>query len=122
MRIFLNTKGKHPEKVSPELVRFLKYIEDAAPAEDECPDELIDQIENRITSLKRERGMEVNYMLFSEMLDEERMEGREEGREEGEDRIARLNLLLLADNRYEDLKRASQDKAYREHLLESMGI
>ncbi len=99
-------------------MRFLKYIEDAAPAEGECPDELIDQIENRITSLKRERGMEVNYMLFSEMLDEERMEGREEG----EDRIARLNLLLLAENRYEDLKRVSQDKAYREHLLESMGI
>lgn len=122
MRIFLNTKGKHPEMVSPELVRFLKYIEDAAPEEGEGPDELIDQIETRIASLKRERGMEVNYMLFSEMLDDERMEGRAEGRTEGEDRIARLNLFLLDESRYEDLKRASQDKEYREHLLESMGI
>lgn len=118
MRIFLNTKGKHPEMVSPELVRFLKYIEDAAPEEGEGPDELIDQIEARIASLKRERGMEVNYMLFSEMLDDE----RKEGRAEGEDRIARLNLLLLEESRYEDLKRASQDKEYREDLLESMGI
>ena len=100
----------------------LKYIEDAAPEEGEGPDELIDQIETRIASLKRERGMEVNYMLFSEMLDDERMEGRTEGRVEGEDRIARLNLLLLEESRYEDLKRASQDKEYREHLLESMGI
>lgn len=50
------------------------------------------------------------------------MAGQKEGRKEGEDRIARLNLFLLDESRYEDLKRASQDKEYREHLLESMGI
>lgn len=118
MRIFLNTKGKHPEMVSPELVRFLKYIEDAAPDEEDGQDGLIEQIETRIASLKQERGMEVDYMLFSEMLDDE----REEGRKEGENRFATLSLRLLADNRYDDLKRASLDQEYREHLYESLGI
>ena len=29
-RIFLNTRGKHPELVSPELIEFLKYMEQYA--------------------------------------------------------------------------------------------
>ena len=43
-------------------------------------------------------------------------QGLERGRDEGEDRLNRLNLRLITDNRYEDLERAAQDKAYREQL------
>lgn len=47
-------------------------------------------------------------------------EGREEGMKQGELRLARvnqLNSILIDMNRIEDLKRATQDKAYHEQLM-----
>lgn len=41
-------------------------------------------------ALKRDRGMEVQYMLFSEMLSDERKEGRKEGRTEGQNHLLQL--------------------------------
>jgi hypothetical protein len=48
---------------------------------------------------------------------EGREEGIEYGRELGEERINALNQKLIADNRTQDLLRATQDKAYQEQLL-----
>ena len=47
-------------------------------------------------------------------------EGVEDGREQGERRLARVNKLhsILMDlGRLDDLKRATQDKAYQEQLM-----
>ena len=49
-------------------------------------------------------------------------EGRSKGRSEGEDRINCLNSSLIADKRFEDLKRAIKDKEYREQLYKEYGI
>ena len=49
-----------------------------------------------------------------------REEGRELGLEEGEIRLARVNQLysiLIDMDRIDDLKRATQDKTYQEHLM-----
>ena len=43
---------------------------------------------------------------------------REEGRQEGEGSMARLTEILLNESRYDDLKRASTDKKYRQRLFE----
>lgn len=43
-------------------------------------------------------------------------------KEEGEERVNRLNLLLIAHERYEDLKRASKDREYQRQLFESFQI
>ena len=46
--------------------------------------------------------------------------GKEEGRAEGEDCLARLNQLhsiLIDMGRLDDLKRATQDRAYQEQLM-----
>lgn len=54
-----------------------------------------------------------------------REEGIEEGREEGRikiERILRLNKVLLSDNRIDDLKRATDDEAYRQMLCEEYSI
>ena len=40
----------------------------------------------------------------------------------GEDRVSRLNLLLIAETRYEDLEMASKDKEYRDKLFRDYGI
>lgn len=47
---------------------------------------------------------------------------RKEGIKEGEDRVSRLNLLLIEETRYEDLEMASKDKEYRDKLFRDYGI
>lgn len=77
-KIFLNTKGSNTKKEPPELIHFLQYIENAAVSLYQT-DPLIRQIENKLTAIKYDNSMEVQYMLFTEMLTDERKEGRQEG-------------------------------------------
>ncbi len=89
-KIFLNTKGKIETGIGQELVRFLKWIgEPDAGKEREENDLLITKLRTQITDLKKNRGMEENYMLFGEMLDEERRQGQEEGLQQG-----KMDILL----------------------------
>lgn len=48
--------------------------------------------------------------------------GMEKGMAKGEERFGKLNLLLLENGQYESLKRASEDKDYREALFKEFGI
>lgn len=57
---------------------------------------------------------------FKTLIEEGRELGLEEGREEGEIRLARVNKLysiLIDTGRIDDLRRATQDKAYQERLM-----
>ena len=98
-KIFLNTKGKNRDGESQELIRFLRYVEDAAFAVTEDGDTLIHKIEARIAEIKQNYGMEVRYMQFSEMLSDERKEGLREGRQEGraEERQILFKLMDLME-------------------------
>ena len=98
-KIFLNTRGKNRDGESQELIRFLRYVEDAAFAATVDDDTLIHKIEARIAEIKQNFGMEVRYMQFSEMLNDERKEGRQEGRREGraEERQILFKLMDLME-------------------------
>lgn len=48
--------------------------------------------------------------------------GRQIGIQQGEDRINQLYSILLSENRYEDLKKAVEDKAFREELYRKMQL
>ncbi len=48
--------------------------------------------------------------------------GIEKGKSEGEDKMALLIKKLFEQNRIEDAKRASEDKAYREQLMKELSI
>ena len=48
--------------------------------------------------------------------------GEKRGEERGEKRSARLALLLAERNRIGDLKKASEDKEYRDKLFQEFGI
>ena len=68
-------------------------------------------------------------MMLEEMLKDEREAGRNEclkiGRLEGEEheeRAMELVSVLMTQERYEDLKRCLEDRAFREELLEQLGI
>ena len=73
-------------------------------------------------------------MMLEEMLKDEREAGRKEGYEagkneglkigrlEGEERTMELVNVLMSQGRFEDLKRCLEDRAFREELLEQLGI
>ena len=47
-------------------------------------------------------------------------EGIKQGREEGEKHINQLNMILIGQNRFEDVKRASQDREYQQKLIREL--
>lgn len=93
--IFLSTRGKNKEQIPQSLVKFLKFVEaDLAESEEDFDDELVRQFQTSIRKIKTSREMGERYMLFEELLKEERQEGLAQGRQEN----AREYILeVLAD-------------------------
>ena len=93
-RIFLNTRGTNDDKVSPELVSLLHYLENTTDAASDTSDtERIRRIHRRVQEVKQSEKMEVKYMQAWEERYYDRKEAREEGRNEG--RVEGSELLLL---------------------------
>ena len=83
-RIFLNTRGKHPELVSPELIELLKYMEHSTDEVSEvCKSERIQKMHRRICQIKASEKTEVKYMQTWE----EKVLIKQEGIAEGEKRL-----------------------------------
>ena len=82
--IFLSTQGKKEELVSPDLVRFLKFVTaDLEESEKDFGNELVERFQKTIREIKADREMGGRYMIFEEMLREEKQEGKLEGKIEG---------------------------------------
>ena len=90
----MNTKGKNDAEVPPELVRFLKFVKAGLEeSERDFQDELVRRFQKTIREIKTDREMGERYMIFEEMLREEKQEGRQEGRLEA----TRENILELLE-------------------------
>ena len=62
-KIFLNTRGKHPELVSPELIELLKYMERSTDeVSRECKSKRIQEMHRRVCQIKASEKAEVKYM------------------------------------------------------------
>ena len=130
-RIFLNSHGKHPEFVNPELIELLEYMEKSTDTvAKKCESKRIHQMHERITKLKSSKEMEIKYMQKWEEKEIERQEayaegervGEKRGRTEGETRINKLTKYLLEQERTEDLKKAVSDAAYQAKLIKELGL
>ena len=100
--IILSTQGTNPSEVPVELVNFLKYVgQDTDEAE--TNDDYVRLLQEQIKRIKQNRDWEGKYMLLEEMMRDE----REEGRQEGQERMSQLILLLLKQNRNEDIAKAA---------------
>ena len=94
--VFLNTHGKNENEVPKELVTFLKYVKaDLAGSEETFDDSYVEQLQNFIRKIKGSREMEERFMIFEEMLKEERAEGFAKGLEEGRRTLKETLLLFL---------------------------
>ena len=103
IRIFLNSHGKNPEEVSPELIEFLKYMEstDAALAENSA-NEKLKKIHKHVSQIKASEEMGVKYMQKWE----EKVLDREEGRAEG-----RASEIYIIRNQIEQVQRTPEETA-----------
>ena len=89
--IFLSTKGRNESEVSNGLVKFLKYVESGRyESSGDIQDDFVKRLQKAVENVVKNREMEGRYMLFKEMMDEEKAEGRAEG-------IAEDILDLLSD-------------------------
>ena len=81
--IFLSTRGENPQEVSESLVNFLKFVKaDLKESKEESEDPFVRQLQKTIEKIKVNREMGERFMLFQEMLSEERAVGRNEGKQE----------------------------------------
>ena len=88
-RIFLNTKGKHPELVSLELIELLKYMEHSTDEVSEvCKSERIQEMHRRICQIKASEKTEVKYMQTWE----ERILLKQEGGKEMLEKLIKKKL------------------------------
>lgn len=106
--IILNTKC-NPDLVPDRLKPLFAYINDPTRIEDE----FIQQIEERVLRFNTQEWRRKQVTL-EHLLDNER--------EKGEERLNKLYELLFAQNRVEDVKRATTDSEYRQKLYEEFGL
>ena len=97
IKVFLNTRGKL-EDVDEEMKEFLAYVEDTTDrfaAQAKSP--LIRQIHRKVTEVKQNPKMEVEYMTLMQR-DRENIElGREEGRQEGFQKGRQVGVKMALD-------------------------
>ncbi|MBQ8519772.1 MAG: Rpn family recombination-promoting nuclease/putative transposase [Agathobacter sp.] len=78
--IFLSTKGENDEEVSTALVKFLKFVKaDLSESTQDFGDEFVERLQKSVKHVKENREMGERFMLFEELLKDERAEGRAEG-------------------------------------------
>ena len=58
----------------------------------------------------------------NQMMREARERGEERGEKCAEERINKLNLLLMDEERYGDLRRSASDKDFQQQLIREYGI
>ena len=79
--IFLSTRGENAEEVSEELVKFLNFVKaDLSESETDFEDGFVKKLQETIRRIKSSREMEERFMIFEEMLRDERAEGKAEGK------------------------------------------
>ena len=121
--IFLNTRGKHPELVSPELIELFKYMERSTDEVSRaCGSKRIQEMHRRICQIKASEKTEVKYIQTWEEKILIKQEGIAEGKQIGVEQINRLNQRLIEQGRFDDLTKAASDKVYQEKLLKEFEI
>ena len=120
--IFLSTRGNNDGDVSPELVRFLRFVTaDLEESERDFEDGLVRRFQETIREIKADREMGGRYMIFEEMLREEKQEGRLEGWLEGKLEAKKESILELLEE-LGDVPQELQDRIESLEDLEQLKI
>lgn len=114
--VVLSTEGQNQEEVPRELVQFLKFVKaDLKESAEDFEDAFVSRLQAMVEQIKKDREMGERYMIFEEMLREERTQGRAEGKVEGK---AEAILELLEDLGH--VSQALHDRIMEEKNLEKL--
>lgn len=120
MKIFLNTKGDK-SGINKELKSLLEYFDGKEPESD-----LTKQIDEKVIAVRKNTRWRREYMSLQMEMNLKYREGLKageaKGRSEGQDNVNKLNKILLAEKRYDDLEKTIQDKEYQEKLMREYNI
>lgn len=90
--IFLSTYGENEEKVPREMVSFLKFVRASQEeSQKDFQDPFVRHLQESIRWIKSSREMEERFMIFEEMMRDEREAGKLEGQRETKQNTA-LNM------------------------------
>ena len=114
----MNAEGLRSEN---DLIRYLSLLLNREMPVEQREKELENDYHLQMTEeLRKDVGGMCNYSDAMLMLG--RNEGRAEGRVEGEKRLSALITKLIAMNRFDDIKRCTDDAKYREILYREFQI
>ena len=114
--IFLSTRGENDREVPGELVSFLNFVKaDLSESETDFKDDFVEKLQNTIRRIKSNREMEERFMIFEEMLRDERAEGKAEGKTE-----AVLEMLLELMNDLGEIPDELRNRIASEKDLETL--
>lgn len=120
-RIFLKDKFHYKGRIHEQVTAI-----DGSAYETYQAPVVIEHTGYDLTGEERKEKAGRNFTLLIQELERLEKEAQEEGKMEGEEkegeRFGKLTLLLINANKYEDLKRASRDKEYREKLFQEFNI
>ena len=75
--------GREEKEVPEGMVKFLKFVRaDLTESEKDFEDAYVKKLQESVRHVKESREMEERFMLFQEMLRDERAEGKAEGKAE----------------------------------------
>lgn len=75
--VILSTIGENVKEVPGELVRFLKFVRsDLGESKRDFGDEFVSELQKTVEHIKKSREMEERFMIFEEMLRDERLQGK----------------------------------------------
>ena len=99
-----------------ELVSFLNFVKaDLSESETDFEDDFVEKLQNTIRRIKSNREMEERFMIFEEMLRDERAEGKAEGKTE-----AVLEMLLELMNDLGEIPDELRNRIASEKDLETL--
>ena len=91
--IFLSTMGNNEDEVPGELVKFLRYVHsDLSESTQDFEDDFVKRLQETVARVKKSREVGARYMLFEEMMREEKLEGIKQGKVE--------SIMLLLSSRF----------------------
>ena len=118
--IFLSTRGENDREVPGELVSFLNFVKaDLSESETDFKDDFVEKLQNTIRRIKSNREMEKRFMIFEEMLRDERAEGKAEGIAEGKTEAV-LEMLLELMNDLGEIPDELRNRIASEKDLETL--
>ncbi|EGG82246.2 hypothetical protein HMPREF9477_01255 [Lachnospiraceae bacterium 2_1_46FAA] len=120
--ILIPLERKNDAEVPEELVCFLKFVKaDIKERQKDFHNEYVRKLQEFIKHIKKNREMEEKYMLFEELLKEERETGRKEGLQEGES-IGMINSLTMLLKNFGEVPESLQKRISEEKNLETLNL